>query len=128
MSLYTLSLSTLHFLSNLYLPNLQELFLYDNQITDISPLSSLTNLTYLNISYNKIIDISPLSHLTNLTHLDITHNNISDISSLSHLIDLKALYLYDNNQLIHTQVKKLRTQSPHCVIFFHSIHSLKGVL
>ena len=37
-----------------------ELYLHDNEISDISPLSILTNLTWLGLDHNKIADISPL--------------------------------------------------------------------
>ena len=36
------------------------LYLYDNDMTDISALSSLTNLTHLNLSNNQITDVSSL--------------------------------------------------------------------
>jgi internalin A len=53
------------------LTNLTKLWLngcgnYGNEITDISPLAGLTNLTEINLGYNGITDISPLAGLTNL--------------------------------------------------------------
>ena len=53
-----------------------------NSISDLSPLSRLTNLTSLILWQNSISDISPLANLTNLTHLDLGGNSISDISPL----------------------------------------------
>jgi len=53
------------------LTNLQELNLYMNQITDVTPLSSLQNLLVLNLQSNPIQDLSPLSSLTNLQALAI---------------------------------------------------------
>ena len=52
------------------------------QIVDLSPLSSLTNLTTIDLRYNQISDISLLSSLTNLMWLDLSGNQISDISPL----------------------------------------------
>jgi len=63
---------------------------------DISPLSSLTNLTTLDLYRNEISDISPLNSLTNLTKFYLRHNSISDISSLSSLTNLTKLDLDDN--------------------------------
>ena len=40
-----------------------------NAVSDLSPLSGLTNLTRLTINFDTITDISPLSGLTNLTSL-----------------------------------------------------------
>ena len=64
------------------LTNLTELVLYQNQISDISPLSTLTNLTELDLFKNQISDISALSTLTNLTELNLEQNQISDITPL----------------------------------------------
>ena len=76
------------------------LYLSENQIIDISPLSSLNNLTSLNLSENEISDISPLSFLTNLTKLDLEGNQISDIFPLVENDGLGAgdeVYLKYNN-------------------------------
>ena len=53
-----------------------------NQISDISPLISLENLTILCLQCNDVTDISPLSNLTNLTDLRLIQNKINDISPL----------------------------------------------
>lgn len=58
------------------------LSLEDNQIRDISPLASLTNLTVLDLWGNEISDLSPLTNLTNLTELYLCDNQISDILPL----------------------------------------------
>ena len=65
------------------LSSLTELYLIDNQIIDVSPLSSFTNLTVLYLWENQITDVSPLSSLTNLTTLFLTNNQITDVSPLS---------------------------------------------
>ncbi|MCY3870895.1 MAG: leucine-rich repeat domain-containing protein [Gemmatimonadetes bacterium] len=67
-----------------------------NSISDISPLSNLTNLTWLNLSSNSISDVSALSNLTNLTVLSLYGNNVSGISSLSGLTSLAWLQLSRN--------------------------------
>ncbi|MEM7738812.1 MAG: leucine-rich repeat domain-containing protein, partial [Deinococcota bacterium] len=40
--------------------NLEELLLYDNQISDLSPIETLLNLTELDIAGNRISDLGPL--------------------------------------------------------------------
>ncbi|WOO91909.1 leucine-rich repeat domain-containing protein (plasmid) [Mollicutes bacterium LVI A0078] len=64
----------------------------NNSISDITPLSGLTNLTYLYL-YTSISDITPLSGLTNLTDLYLGNNSISDITPLSGLTNLTDLDL-----------------------------------
>ena len=79
-----------------HLINLPTLYLGENQISDLGPLSNLTLLQNLDLNYNQISDISPLSNLTNLQILYMTDNQISDLSALSNLTLLQALYLNDN--------------------------------
>ena len=72
------------------------MYLYQNQITDISSFSGLTKLSILYLSYNQITDISSLAGLTNLYSLSLDNNQITDISSLAGLTNLQNLYLYQN--------------------------------
>ena len=74
------------------------LYLHNNQLSDISPLSDLTALEALYLHNNQLSDISPLSDLTALQRLYLHNNQLSDISPLSGLTALQTLYL-DNNQL-----------------------------
>ena len=67
------------------------------QVTDVSPLSSLTHLTYLNLSRNKIQNLAPLSSLTHLTYLDLEHNRIRDLAALKDLTHLSVLKLSGNS-------------------------------
>ena len=79
------------------LENITELYLENNNISDISCLSNFSNLEILSIENNHISDISALSGLSNLKLLDIINNRISDISCLSNLSKLKSLFIYKNN-------------------------------
>ena len=58
------------------LTELRGLFLFDNNITDISPLSGLKKLNGLNLCNNKISDITPLISLKNLRILGLAGNPI----------------------------------------------------
>ena len=64
------------------LTNLTELFLAGNAISNISPVAGLTNLKALDFQDNTISDISPLAGLTNLIWLSLVGNTISDLSPL----------------------------------------------
>ncbi|WP_277156472.1 leucine-rich repeat domain-containing protein [Bifidobacterium sp. ESL0798] len=59
-------------------PEATELDLSGNRLTDISTLSTLTNLQTLNLSNNQISDITPLAGLTNLRLLGLSRNKIID--------------------------------------------------
>ena len=78
--------------------------LFQNLITDISALSSLVNLTVLDLgnnpdfSGNAITDLTPLANLTQLTNLNIDCNfSFTDISALEFLTNLSELYLEYNS-------------------------------
>lgn len=66
-------------------------------VSDFSAVSELPNLTSLMLSGCGVSDISFLSGLTNLTGLALQRNSISDISSLSGLTNLVALDLQGNS-------------------------------
>ena len=72
-------------------------FINSNTISDLTPLSGLTQLTLLDLDGNAISDISALSGLTNLVVLRLGGNVITDISALSGLTSLVVLRLWDNN-------------------------------
>ena len=59
------------------LSSLMKLSLYNDQISDIKPLASLTNLIWLFLDSNKISDIKPLESLTKLTELYLNGNPIA---------------------------------------------------
>ncbi len=79
-----------------HLIHLEELYLNENRISDISVLSRLTSLKKLNINGNSIRDIAPLARLTSLTELDMRRNQIQDVSALSDLRSLKKLTMSSN--------------------------------
>jgi Leucine-rich repeat (LRR) protein len=79
-----------------YCNNLESLYLYGNQITDVLPLAELANLQYLDLSYNRIKDVSRLSGLANMQRLELSVNQITDVSPLSNLKNLRNLYLSAN--------------------------------
>ncbi len=68
------------------------------EITDLSPLSSLTNLFFLSIiNCPGITDLSPLSSLSSLSSLMIAYcPGITNLSPLSSLKNLRQIFLIDN--------------------------------
>ena len=78
------------------LTNLTRLELTNNNISDLSPLAGLTNLTTLWLPFNLISDISPLTNLTKIWQISFHGNTISDVSPLANMIHLSTLFLNDN--------------------------------
>jgi len=87
-----------------YAHNLRNLNLYENEITDVSPLASLNQLSWVALAGNQITDVSPLSGITSLRTLWLgvtlypnepgelnLGNQISDLSPLAGLTGLQSL-------------------------------------
>lgn len=75
----------------------QKLNLVDNNISDISKLAELANLTDLDIRKNKISDITMLANLTKLEELRISDNSIVDLTPINYLTNLRVLKAENNN-------------------------------
>jgi Leucine-rich repeat (LRR) protein len=80
-----------------YMVKLEELFLYSNNISDLSPLQGLTSLKTLSLFDNDIENLDPLSGLYNLENLFLRSNDITDLTPLSRLANLSNLDISDNN-------------------------------
>lgn len=78
--------------------NLQQLYLPNQEITDISPLRGLYKLTFLALNHNQIQNVCPIANLYQLQKLVISDNQIGDIGCLTHLTDLTDL-LASNNKI-----------------------------
>jgi Leucine-rich repeat (LRR) protein len=98
---------------------LTDLCLHYNQISDITPLAGLTNLTVLDLAGNQISDLTPLAKLINLTILDLDDNQISDPKPLEGLTNLTWLGLY-RNPVTRQQVDALKRALPKLPWWFGS--------
>jgi len=90
------------------LKNLTNLDLSNNKISDITPLKELKNLTELYLFDNKSIDITPLKELKNLTTLHLQSNQIRNITPLKELKNLTTLRLQSNQIRDITPLKELK--------------------
>ncbi|MBC1737907.1 LapB repeat-containing protein [Listeria seeligeri] len=84
-----------------YMENLTEIDFTYCSVTDLTPLTNLTKLTYVDFDgNNNIVNLEPLAGLTNLETLNLgafEGNSVVDISPLANLTNLKALDLEGNN-------------------------------
>ena len=99
------------------LTGLEGLSLYNNKISDISALSGLVGLKTLLLYNNQISDISALGELTNLEGLSLYNNQISDISALSGLVGLERLWLA-GNPISKEQIIEFKIKNPKCMVQF----------
>lgn len=74
----------------------------DLQLTDISPVAGLTNLTTLSISSNGgtssclIADLSPVAGLTSLKELRLDVGDVENLDALAGLTELTTLSIYND--------------------------------
>ncbi|MEM8643159.1 MAG: NACHT domain-containing protein, partial [Cyanobacteria bacterium P01_G01_bin.54] len=64
------------------LTQLKNLYLDQTQVSDVLPLSALTQLEILSLSQTQVSDVSPLSALTQLEILSLSQTQVSDVSPL----------------------------------------------
>ena len=79
------------------LTSLTWLELANNRISDISPIAEMTYLFFLSLSGNSISNVSPLAGMTHLAWLQLDSNRISDISPLAGMTQLESLSLSGNS-------------------------------
>ena len=83
--------------------SLQNNALGDGLLTDVIKLYSLSTLT---LSGDNLSNISPLSTLGGLVYLDLSDNMISDLYPLSNLHELKTLYLDKRQSALSVRAPK----------------------
>jgi Leucine-rich repeat (LRR) protein len=78
------------------LEKVRELYLVDDQLTDVKGLEKLTKLTALSLNHNQLTDVKGLEKLPQLKMLWLTANHLTDVKGLEKLTQLKCLYLNQN--------------------------------
>ena len=99
------------------LTQLKELYLQNNQLSDVKGLENLTQLTKLHLSQNELTDVKGLEKLTQLTELNLLSNNLTDVKGLENLTKLKTLSLSGNPGLTKAQIAELKKVLPRCKIY-----------
>jgi len=82
---------------------LYEIYLYNNRIKNLSPLSEMSELLILDLNNNLIEDLTPLSGLGNLFWLWLENNQISDITPLRYILQFN--HSWEGGQLINTWLR-----------------------
>ncbi len=87
-----------HGISNLnglnYATNLTALYLQDNNITNLTPLSGLKKMQYLSLwDNNDVNNLAPLADMNNLLSFWAHHCKIKDINVVSKFTKLQSLHL-----------------------------------
>ncbi|CAL6024368.1 Conserved_hypothetical protein [Hexamita inflata] len=109
---------------------LQELYLKNNKLKEITQFGNLTQLQVLDISENQIQNVDSLKGLIQLTKLLLSENQIQNVDSLFGLVNLTMLSLF-SNQI--QNVDSLKGLIKLTTLFSHSnqiqnIEPLKGLV
>lgn len=78
------------------LPNLSIIIITHHKIQSLTPLSSLNQLRSLFLFNNAIASLNGIETLTSLEQLYVQCNQISSIKPVEQLINLKEFYIHDN--------------------------------
>lgn len=97
------------------LRSLESLSIKDNEIDDISALSSLGGLVTLDLSGNRVKDISPLKELTGLRTLYLNGNPIEDFTPLASMTSLTSLSI-KGLEITESKLEQLKSALPGCAI------------
>lgn len=76
--------------------NLDKKKIFGWRIKSITPLLSLTNLKYINVSNNKLLSISNLNRLENLEIAHFNNNRIKSLNFENGLNNLREIYISNN--------------------------------
>ena len=96
-----------------YMPHLQSAILGLTAITDISPLANCKELQFLELHRSNISDISVLSGLTSLEYLNIGGMpELSDLSPLFNLTGLKVIRIVSDPLISSEQIAELQEHLP----------------
>jgi LmbE family N-acetylglucosaminyl deacetylase/Leucine-rich repeat (LRR) protein len=96
-----------------YLPHLQILILADNRITDISKLTCLQELKYVELFMNSIDDVSPLLELPELIDINICNIRLKDPTPLYSFTHAERLW-FAMNGISYTIGKEIADALPNC--------------
>ena len=106
-------LSDLSFVSTM--PELEVLIIAMTSISDLSPLANCPKLEYLEIQETPIADLSPLASCTALAHLNICNmKNVTDASPLYGLSKLERLWVGTNTPIPEEQKSELKAKLTGC--------------
>lgn len=90
--------------------NMQDLFLPNQSIKEITPIAKLKKLTFLALEENQITDLTPLSELSSLEKLVIDGNKIRTLKPLQNLSKLTDLLASNNLVSDLNPIKTMKLQ------------------
>lgn len=101
------------------LVNLQVLILADNRISDLTPLSNLKKLKYLELFMNyRLVDIEPLNGLSELLDCNLCFTHVADLTPLYACTKLERIWLVGAH-VNEKDLQDIRQVFPNANIVYH---------
>lgn len=97
------------------LTKLESLYLRHTPVADLTPLANLTNLKWLNLAGTQVTDLTPLANLTHLQSLNLRNTQVANLTPLANLANLEWVYI-SGTSITDAQVKQLQQALPDCRI------------
>lgn len=94
------------------MPNLKYLIIMDNQIKDLTPITTCKNLVYLEVMKNNFLkDLSPITQCTALEDLNVSLCPRADLTPLTEMAWLKNLWA-NNRPMDYKMSRRLKEALP----------------
>ena len=110
-----------------YMPKLKYLILADTELADLTPLTGLTNLVFLELFICPFKDYTPLTTLTGLEDLNIAYT-YGDPSVITQMTWLKRLWFAQTSGVAMSEAQRqaIRDALPNTEFDFHSKSATGG--
>ncbi len=108
-----------------YTPHLQILILADNKIKDISVLSTLKELRYIELFMTLVEDVSPLIGLPDLVDINVCYMRLKNVDALCQFTQAERLWFSLNN-LPRSECLKVVEALPNCECNYTTRYSTQG--
>ena len=109
------------------LTGVHDIFLGKGDLTDLTPLATLSQVVSLRATGNQVADITPLARMVHMDRLDLSHSVVSDITTIGQMTDLTELSLDDTTVNDIAPLAKL-TKLEHLSIRNTGVKDLKPLL
>ena len=109
------------------LTGVHDIFLGKGDLTDLTPLATLSQVVSLRATGNQVADITPLARMVHMDRLDLSHSVVSDITTIGQMADLTELSLDDTTVNDISPLAKL-TKLEHLSIRNTGVKDLKPLL
>lgn len=108
-----------------YMPDLELLILASTHVIDLTPLSQLKHLKYLELFATKVNDLTPLAACEELIDLNIDNARLTNLKGLENLDKMERLWILHCRNVSRAEVNRFRQQHPNCVVNYPGL--TKGV-